>query len=84
MAVMDGDGAPAAPGGLLARLRAILGDSSDTSLTNRLAGTIYNHNRGMKTLTLASSEGRFSDSLCQSERQVFLTHDPSGGSESGQ
>ena len=38
---MDGEGAPAKPGGLLARLRAMLGDSSDASLTKRLAGTIF-------------------------------------------
>lgn len=38
---MDGEGAAAQRGGLLARLRALLGDSSDTSLTNRLAGTIF-------------------------------------------
>jgi O-antigen/teichoic acid export membrane protein len=40
MAVMDGE--PAQPReGLVARLRGFLGDSSDTSLTNRLAGTIF-------------------------------------------
>jgi O-antigen/teichoic acid export membrane protein len=38
---MDGEGAAAKQGGLLARLRAIIGDSSDTSLTKRLAGTIF-------------------------------------------
>ena len=41
MAVMDGDAAPAGGSGLLARLRATLGDSSDASLTKRLAGTIF-------------------------------------------
>ena len=38
---MDGEGAPASGSGLLARLRAMLGDSSDASLTKRLAGTIF-------------------------------------------
>ena len=37
---MDGEGAPGGSG-LLARLRAMLGDSSDASLTKRLAGTIF-------------------------------------------
>jgi O-antigen/teichoic acid export membrane protein len=38
---MDGEDAAAKQGGLLARLRAVIGDSSDTSLTKRLAGTIF-------------------------------------------
>jgi O-antigen/teichoic acid export membrane protein len=38
---MDGEEAAAKQGGLLARLRAIIGDPSDTSLTKRLAGTIF-------------------------------------------
>jgi O-antigen/teichoic acid export membrane protein len=41
VAVMDGEGAQVGRGGLLARLRAMLGDSSDASLTKRLAGTIF-------------------------------------------
>lgn len=41
VAVMDGDGAAANQGGVFARLRAFLGDSSETSLTSRLAGTIF-------------------------------------------
>jgi O-antigen/teichoic acid export membrane protein len=38
---MDGEPAPTRQGGLLARLRAFAGDSSDASLTRRLAGTIF-------------------------------------------
>lgn len=41
MAVVDGEDAAAKQGGLLARLRGVIGDSSDTSLTKRLAGTIF-------------------------------------------
>ena len=36
---MDGEGAR--QGGLIARVRAMLADTSDTSLTKRLAGTIF-------------------------------------------
>ena len=38
---MDGEPAPSWRHSLLARLRAVLGDSSEASLTKRLAGTIF-------------------------------------------
>lgn len=41
MAVTDGEGPAAGRGGLFARLRSLLGDQSDASLTKRLAGTIF-------------------------------------------
>ena len=41
MAVMDAQSATASSSGLLARLRSVLGGSSEASLTKRLAGTIF-------------------------------------------
>src|SRR5881398_996319 len=38
---MDTQSATASPAGVIARLRALLGGSADTSLTKRLAGTIF-------------------------------------------
>jgi O-antigen/teichoic acid export membrane protein len=38
---MDAQSTPAHPAGALARLRAMLGGSSEASLTKRLAGTIF-------------------------------------------
>ena len=41
VAVTDAHSTPAHPAGALARLRAMLGGSSEASLTKRLAGTIF-------------------------------------------
>jgi O-antigen/teichoic acid export membrane protein len=41
VAAMDAQSTPAMPAGALARLRAMLGGSSEASLTKRLAGTIF-------------------------------------------
>src|ERR1700754_5105940 len=41
VAVMDAQSTPAHPAGAFARLRAMLGGSSEASLTKRLAGTIF-------------------------------------------
>jgi O-antigen/teichoic acid export membrane protein len=41
VAVMDAQSTPAMPAGAFARLRALLGGSSEASLTRRLAGTIF-------------------------------------------
>ena len=41
MAAMGAQSATASSSGLLARLRSVLGDSSEASLTKRLAGTIF-------------------------------------------
>ena len=41
MAVMDTQSATAPPTGVIARLRALLGGSSEASVTKRLAGTIF-------------------------------------------
>jgi O-antigen/teichoic acid export membrane protein len=41
VAVTDAHSTPASPAGALARLRAMLGGSSEASLTKRLAGTIF-------------------------------------------
>ncbi|WP_028349282.1 polysaccharide biosynthesis C-terminal domain-containing protein [Bradyrhizobium murdochi] len=41
MAVMDTQSATASPSGVIARLRALLGGSSEASVTRRLAGTIF-------------------------------------------
>ena len=41
MAVMDTQPATASPAGVIARLRALLGGSSEASVTRRLAGTVF-------------------------------------------
>lgn len=41
VAVMDSQSATASPTGIIARLRALLGGSSEASVTKRLAGTIF-------------------------------------------
>src|SRR3954451_6781636 len=41
VAVMETQSATAPPAGVIARLRALLGDSSEASVTRRLAGTIF-------------------------------------------
>ena len=41
MAVLDTQSVTASPAGIIARLRAMLGGSSEASLTKRLAGTIF-------------------------------------------
>ena len=41
MAVMDTQSATAPPAGVIARLRGLLGGSSEASVTRRLAGTIF-------------------------------------------
>ncbi len=41
MAVMDTQSATASPAGVIARLRSLLGGSSEASVTRRLAGTIF-------------------------------------------
>src|SRR3954451_2947473 len=41
VAVMETQSATAPPAGVIARLRALLGDSSEASVTKRLAGTIF-------------------------------------------
>ena len=38
---MDTQSATASPAGVIARLRALLGGSSEASVTRRLAGTIF-------------------------------------------
>jgi hypothetical protein len=41
LAVLDTQSATTAPAGMVARLRALLGGSSEASVTRRLAGTVF-------------------------------------------